>query len=301
MDWITGIQEAIDYIEDHITENLDYCEIAKRSFSSSYHFQRVFSLLCGYTLGEYIRLRRLTLAGADLAQGKEKVIEIAMKYGYESPDSFAKAFTKFHGISPSEARLPKARLQSFARLSIHISLKGGTTMNYRIENKPAFTLTGYKRHFTGVPGQRDAQEEDFYTSTRVDQYILEGLASIPYVRFNVIDQIDDSGYDFYIAAELPDQLRSRLREDCVLGAEYASHFQDIHIPAGTYAVFETEPSRYPTLQHNTLRQRIAQEWLPSSGYRLANAPEIVMTFWYRTEPKAEQRYIQLWIPVEKMP
>ena len=299
MDWITGIQNAIDYIEDHITEDLDYAEIAKQSFSSPYHFQRVFSLLCGYTLGEYIRLRRLTLAGADLARGREKVIEVALKYGYDSPDSFTRAFTKFHGITPSEARLPKARLQSFARLSIHISLKGGTTMNYRIEDKPAFTLTGYKRRFTGVPGHRDAQEEDFYTTTRVNQYILEGLAATPYIKFNVIDQIDDSGYDFYIAAELPDQIRCRLHEDCILGAEFADRFQDIHIPAGTYAIFETERSRYPTLQHNSLRRRIAEEWLPSSGYRLANAPEIIMTFWYRTEPKAEQRHIQLWIPVEK--
>ena len=106
MDWITGIQEAINYMEDHITEELDYGEIARRSFSSPYHFQRVFSLLCGCTLGEYIRLRRLTLAGADLARGTEKVIEVAMKYGYESPDSFARAFTKFHGLTPSEARLP---------------------------------------------------------------------------------------------------------------------------------------------------------------------------------------------------
>lgn len=299
MDWITGIQNAIDYIEDHIAEELDFAEIARQSFSSPYHFQRVFSLLCGYTLGEYIRLRRLTLAGADLARGKEKVIEVAMKYGYESPDSFTKAFVKFHGITPSEARLPKARLQSFARLSIHISLKGGTTMNYRIEEKPAFTLTGYKRRFTGVPGGCEAQEEEFFTTTRVNQYILEGLASIPYVHFNVIDHVDDSGYDFYIAAELPDHIRSRLHEDCILGGEYAARFQDIQIPAGTYAIFETEPSRYPTLQHSALRRRIAEEWLPSSGYRLADAPEIVMTFWYRTAPEADRRYIQLWIPVEK--
>ena len=299
MDWITGIQNAIDYIEDHITEELDYAEIAKQSFSSPYHFQRVFSLLCGYTLGEYIRLRRLTLAGADLARGKEKVIEVALKYGYESPDSFTKAFVKFHGITPSEARLPKARLQSFARLSIHISLKGGTTMNYRIEDKPAFTLTGYKRHFTGVPGQWNGQDEAFYTTTRVNQYILEGLAAIPYVNFNVIDHVDDSGYDFYIAAELPDSTRERLSEDCVLGADYASRFEHLHIPGQTYAIFETDRCRYPTLQHSALRRRIAEEWLPSSGYRLADAPEIVMNFWYRTEPKAQQRYIQLWIPVEK--
>ena len=103
MDWITGIQNAIRCIEDHITEELDYEQIAKESFSSPFHFQRVFSILCGYTLGEYIRNRRLTLAGAELANTRERVIDVAYKYGYESPESFAKAFQKFHGITPSQA------------------------------------------------------------------------------------------------------------------------------------------------------------------------------------------------------
>ena len=91
MDWITGIQNAINYIEEHITDELDYEQIAKESFSSPFHFQRVFSILCGYTLGEYIRNRRLTLSGTELANGHEKVIDVAYKYGYDNPESFAKA------------------------------------------------------------------------------------------------------------------------------------------------------------------------------------------------------------------
>ncbi len=134
MDWITGIGKAIDYIEDHLTEELDYEAIARESFSSSFHFQRVFSILCGYPLGEYIRNRRLTLAGADLACGTEKVIDIAAKYGYDSPDSFTRAFQKFHGITPTQARSGGA-LKSFSRLSIQISLEGGSIMNYRLEEK----------------------------------------------------------------------------------------------------------------------------------------------------------------------
>ena len=160
MDWITGMQKAIDYIEAHLTEEIDYEKVAAESFSSSYHFQRVFSILCGYTLGEYIRLRRLSLAGAALASGKEKVIDIALKYGYDSPDSFAKAFQKFHGMPPSEARAKGKMLKSFSRLSIKISLEGGSTMNYRIEEKDEMILTGYKRRFSGVPGEREEQEKD---------------------------------------------------------------------------------------------------------------------------------------------
>lgn len=137
MDWIAGIQNAIDYIEDHITQELNYDEIAKQSASSTFHFQRVFHILCGYTLGEYIRCRRLSLAGAELSGGDAKIIDVAFKYGYDTPESFTKAFRKFHGIAPSQARNQGAKLKSFSRLYIKISLEGGNVMNYRIEKKPA--------------------------------------------------------------------------------------------------------------------------------------------------------------------
>ena len=144
MEWIAGIQRAIDHIEDHLTDEIDYEAVARESFSSSYHFQRVFSILCGYTLGEYIRCRRLSLAGAELASTDAKVIDVALKYGYDSPDSFAKAFQKFHGITPSEARRKGSMLRSYSRLSVKISLEGGNIMDYRIENKEAFRLLGFK-------------------------------------------------------------------------------------------------------------------------------------------------------------
>ena len=162
MDWIIGIQRAIDYIESHLDEDLDYEEIARKSYSSSFHFQRVFSILCGYTLGTYIRNRRLTLAGEALANGKSKVIDIALQYGYESPDSFAKAFQKFHGITPSMAREDGAKLRSFTRLSIKITLEGGSTMNYRMEEKEAFTLIGHRLLCTGSP----TNAENAHTQTQ---------------------------------------------------------------------------------------------------------------------------------------
>lgn len=160
MDWIAGIKSAIDYIEDNITEKLDINDIASRSFSSSYHFQRVFGILCGYTVGEYIRYRRLTLAGAEISGGA-KVIDTALKYGYESPDSFTKAFVRFHGITPSQAKKRNADLKSFSRLSIKISLEGGNMLNYRIINKPSMVITGLKRCFEGEPGDRYNQQHDF--------------------------------------------------------------------------------------------------------------------------------------------
>ena len=298
MDWITGLQKAIDYIEAHLTEDIDYEKVAAESFSSSYHFQRVFSILCGYTLGEYIRMRRLSLAGAELANGNEKVIDISVKYGYDSPDSFAKAFQKFHGISPSKARIDGSMLKSFSRLSIKISLEGGCSMNYRIEEKDEMILTGYKRRFSGVPGEREEQEKDMYVNTRALQYILQGLSGNIEKNYNIITNVGDDGYDFYIANQLTEFLRNNLDKTHVLGEEYSKHFENIIIPKCTYAIFETEQCSYPTTVFLDLRKKIAGEWLPNSGYQLANAPELVVTHWFRGN-KSNQRYRELWIPIEK--
>ena len=298
MDWIIGIQKAIDYIEDHLTETIDYDVVAAQSYSSSYHFQRVFSILCGFTVGEYIRNRRLTLAGAELAVGDAKVIDVALKYGYESPDSFAKAFQKFHGLLPSQARSNGSNLKSFSRLVLKFSLEGGSMMDYRIEEKDEMILTGYKRHFVGVPGEREDQEEEMYVKTRALQYILQALAGNPEKNFDIITNIDDEGYDFYIAYQLSEYYRNNLNKDGVLGEEFARYFENVRIPKCTYAVFETERCAFPTEVYLDLRKKIASEWLPNSGYQLADAPELVVTHWYRGDMK-NQRYRELWIPVEK--
>ncbi|MBR5187734.1 MAG: AraC family transcriptional regulator [Clostridia bacterium] len=298
MTWITGMQKAIDYIEENLTEEIDYEKVAEKSYSSSYHFQRVFGILCGYTLGEYIRLRRLSLAGAELASGKEKVIDIALKYGYDSPDSFAKAFQKFHGITPSQARADGSKLKSFSRLSIKILLEGGSTMNYRIEEKDEMILTGYKRHFSGIPGERMEQEKEMYLKTRPLQYILKYLSGDLENDFNIITNIDENGYDFYIASRLKKYFRENLDKEGILGEEFARYYENITIPKCTYAVFETERCTWPTLTFLDLRRKIASEWLPGSGYQLKNAPELVVTHWYEGKMR-DQRYRELWLPIEK--
>ena len=262
----------------------------------------MFGLLCGYTLGEYIRSRRLTLAGGELAGSSAKVIDVALKYGYDNPDSFARAFTRFHGITPSQARREGAKLNSFSRLSLKVSLEGGSIMEYRIEDKQELLLTGYKRRFTGVPHitkEYDDQMTDFYVHTRVNQFLLRGMSAEDSwaTNYSVITNVSDDGYDFYIADQLSDWYHERMSEDIALGAE-ASRFEDIRIPAGTYAVFETERCEYPTMKNLELRKRIAAEWLPSSDYILADRPELLVIHWYRGEQRKE-RYIELWVPVEK--
>ena len=147
MEWISEIQRAIDYIEQHLTEEIDYEAAAREAYSSSFHFQRVFSILCGFTLGEYVRMRRLSLAANDIIHTDEKIIEIAMKYGYDTPESFTRAFTRFHGVTPSEAKRG-AVVKSFSRLSVKLTLIGGTTMDYRIEKVDALKIVCKKKQVT---------------------------------------------------------------------------------------------------------------------------------------------------------
>ena len=300
MDWITGIQNAINYIEDHLLEEIDYEEVAKQSYSSNYHFQRVFGILCGYTLGEYIRNRRLSLAGMELQTEKAKVIDVALKYAYDSPDSFAKAFQKFHGITPREARMDGVVLNSFSRLSLKITLEGGKMMNYRIEEKQELVLTGYKRHFTGTPAKRMEQEEEFYGETRMNQYALKGISRDCATTYNIMTNFDDDGYDFYIAALLSKWETENM--DKVLGEQEKDRFEKIVIPSGLYLVCETERECYPVMQQESLRQKAVSEWLPSSGYQLANAPEVTVAHWFY-EPDNDvlndSRYVELWLPIEK--
>lgn len=300
MDWITGIQHAINYIEDHLTEELDYDVIASKSFSSSFHFQRIFSILCGYTLGEYIRNRRLSLAGAELAAGKAKVIDVALKYGYDSPDSFTKAFQKFHGITPSQARSNGNLLRSFSRLSIKISLEGGTTMNYKIETKPEMTLLGYKRHFEGAPfgDARYEQEGDFFVTTRAHQWMLKGLANDKLSDYCILKNMDDDGYDFYIAVTADRYELKNLYNPTVTGIDFMDKFgfEVLTIPAGTYAVFETEKQKMPIPAYFNLRKRIVSEWLVSSEYQIADAPEIAVYHWGIVGGYTE-RTIEIWMPI----
>lgn len=299
MDWITGIQRAIDYIEAHLTEEIDYEQVARESFSSSYHFQRVFSILCGYTLGEYIRSRRLSLAGMELATGKARMIDIAGKYGYDSPDSFSKAFQKFHGMTPSQARGNGAMLKSFSRLSIKITLEGGSMMNYRIETKPQMLLTGYKKRFHGDPNDKQDQDHYFACENRLYQYILEGMSREHVITYQVLTNFGPDGYDFYYAYSLPHWALEDFDQD--LG-EMAQHFDHISIPAGQYLICETERCMFPTALVDSLRRKAVSEWLPSSGYTLRDAPEIGVIHWPFEDGNEEvnhSHYCEVWLPIQK--
>jgi len=147
MDSLKNMNGAIKFIEENLTNEIDFKEVARLAHCSEYHFKRMFSFLAGISLSEYIRRRRLTLAAFELKNSNMKVIDIAIKYGYSSPDSFARAFQHLHGITPSEARSNGHSLKAFPPMSFQLSIKGGSEMNYRVEEKEAFRIIGIKKGF----------------------------------------------------------------------------------------------------------------------------------------------------------
>lgn len=300
MDWITGLQRAIEYVEENLEGEIDYGEAARRAYASAYHFQRAFSLTAGMTLGEYIRARRLTLASADLRAGM-RVIDVAVKFGYDSPDSFARAFTRFHGATPTRARRPGTRLNACARLVLKLIVEGGTMLDYRIENQKETVLLGFRRRFEGTPygGVRDEQEERLMISTRAYQYMLRGMTDEIYMNLVALTNVGDDGYDFWYAEEVDAWTRAHMYDPKVTGIDFMEKFgfEELTVPAGAYAVFRTPRSRMPVDDYRALRERVAREWLSGSGCVLRDAPELAMYYWPPRPDKAD-RFVEIWLPIE---
>ncbi|MBQ8982669.1 MAG: AraC family transcriptional regulator [Lachnospiraceae bacterium] len=245
--WMEGIQESIDFMENNLTEELDIEEIAGKAALSSFYYQRIFGALCGMTVGEYIRARRMTMAAQELACSDHKVIDIAMKYGYDSPDSFTKAFQRFHGITPTQARESGAKLRSFAPLHIKITLEGGNMLDYQIVEKAPFTVVGMKKRFDAETSYREVPK--FWDEWMLDRKGLKGM-------FGICTDMDGKNFDYWIAdLYLP-------WEDITEGL---STWQ---IPGGLWALFLCKGPLPDSMQK--VNTQIWSEWLPSlQGYTLA--------------------------------
>lgn len=274
-----GIQSAIEYIEENITEELDINDIAARVYVSAFHFQRIFSVLCGISVGEYVRNRRLTLAAQELSATNIKVIDAAVKYGYDSADSFARAFTRFHGISPSAAREKGARLKSFAPLRIKLSLEGGTMLEYTIVEAEAFTVMGRSRSFNADTAYSEIPK--FW-----DEHMNSGESKIVWGMYGVC--IDGDGKNFeYLIADI-----------YVLQKEIPAGYITKTIPAGTWAVFPCRGALPKSLQD--VNTKIWSEWLPScKEYKLAGNYNIEA---YLMPPGDDPNkiYSEIWVPIEKL-
>ncbi|MDE6709846.1 MAG: AraC family transcriptional regulator, partial [Oscillospiraceae bacterium] len=209
MDWIKSFQRSIDYIEEHIAEPVEVSDIAAQMNVSAFYYQKIFSILCGFSLGEYIRNRRLALAGGELLATEEKIIDIAMKYGYDSPEGFTRAFVKFHGVTPSAVR-KGGKVRSFAKLAVEISVKGGSIMDYKIMKKEAFKIIAKQQRFEkieDVQGRSDIPK--FWTECHSDgtvKYLAEngkrdGVLGSSVVGMCMEDSTAVKDFPYFIGAE----------------------------------------------------------------------------------------------------
>ena len=289
MDWITGIQRALDYTEEHLTEALDYESVAKQACSSAFHFQRMFSMLCGFSLGDYIRMRRLTQAAEALLGTGDKVIDIALRYGYDTPESFTRAFTRFHGITPTEARRG-GTIKYFSRLSVKLILSGGSTMDYRIEKKDAFQVICKKKLVNKPQGETATADISAFWNECQKNGSIDAICK--YGRFDHVNgilgicfsaEMADSGFPYGIGAEYN-------------GAPLNGEALDIvEIPAYTYAVFSCK-GKMPDAFIKTYRQ-ICTEFFPQSNYEYGSGVELEV---YPSAEVQDPNYTcEIWIAVRE--
>jgi len=289
MDLLKNMNSAIRYIEDHLADEIDFKEVARRAYCSEYHFKRMFSFLAGISLSEYIRRRRLTLAAFELGDPNVKVIDIAIKYGYSSPDSFTRAFQQLHGITPSEARHNGHSLKAFPPMSFQLSIQGGSEMNYRIVEKEAFRIVGLKKRvpiiFNGVNSEISAMwqslnEEKITELKGLSNVEPKGLISAS-TNFSE-DRMEEKG-------ELDHYIGTATTSEC------PEHLSSLEVAAGTWAVFEAVGPFPATLQN--VWGRIYSEWFPSSSYQQVEGPEIL---WNESKDVSSPNFrSEIWIPVTK--
>jgi len=285
MEWLNRMMSALDVIEAKMLEPLDMAELAKAAYSSPHHFQRMFYMLTGMTVAEYVRKRRLTLAAQELAMSGSKVIDVAMKYCYDSPESFSKAFRKLHGISPSEARNSGVQLKAFPRISFHLSLKGDKEMDYRIVQREAFTVVGKSIQTTTIEGGNSIEIPKFWRDTYAD-----GTgASISALGKNrdilgVCYGAQQGGevFNYAIAVETD-------------RTESEDGFEFIQVPAATWAVFTSIGPMPGAIQE--VWNRIYQEWFPATDYEQAEIPDFEL--YPPGDTTSEEYRCEVWIPVIK--
>lgn len=285
MAWIESLQRAIDYMEEHLLEDIMMEDIARQANSSPFHFQRTFAILTDISIGEYLRRRRLTLAAQELCSTNDKIIDLALKYGYDTPEAFTKAFRRQHGISPSEARRYTGKLKSYSRLVIQVSLKGAEPMQYKVVEKESFEVIGIKEGFSygngenlsGIPKMWDKANQD----GTCDLLLCKNNGIVKGVLGVCVDKSKtDKQMDYWIAA--------------AHDGETPDGYLKMEVPASKWAIFEVHGPMPDAIQN--VWKQIYSEWFPSSGYEHAGTPDLeVYTAGNGADP---DYYSEVWIPIK---
>lgn len=285
MNWIKNVNAALSYIEQHLDKPIIMDEVAKRAHFSGFHFQRMFYIITSMTLGEYIRKRRLTLAVHDLVNQNQRVIDVALKYQYESPEAFSKAFKKFHGILPSKAKTTPHSFCAILPITIEVTMKGAEIMEYRIESKQAMTFRGVTKSFTSENDQNLKELPKFWEEIWETQ---EGKI--------LVDNESDLGV-VGICYGANDQ---SMRFNYMIGIENCESAKklpnDLTVEATDWAIF---PSRGPlpgAIQ--AVWKRIYSEFFPGTNYKHTGGPELEV--YSEGDTTSADYYCEVWIPVVKI-
>lgn len=281
MEWIERLNDAINYIEENINGDVNLDEVAKIACCSTYHFQRMFSYMADIPLSEYIRRRKMSLAAVDLQSGNQKVIDVGLKYGYESPTAFNRAFKNVHGITPSGAKESGVSLKAYPPISFRITIKGDCEMNYKIEKKEAFRIVGIssplekeiEKNFEIVPAMwgKAATNGILPKLASMMDSMPKGLLGV-----SSCNELEDWRYYIAVASNGP----------------ICDDLEEYMVPASTWAIFEGEGTNQSI---QALEKRIVTEWLPTSGYEYGNAPDIEVYI----NPDPQNAKYEVWIPVMK--
>lgn len=289
VDIVSGMQSAIDYIENHLTDDIDYNHLAQKACMSNFYFQRMFSALCGYTVGDYIRFRRLTLAGSELLNTDAKVIDAALKYGYNSPESFSRAFAKFHGVPPSAAKSNGSNLKTFSRLYVNIILRGGTMENFKVVKKEAFTvLEKVEQHTVDNSANKNTIPE-FWERCWCDGTIKTILHNLCETKdlfgicYSKSSALDSRTFDYSVAGI------------CKSDIDVPEGFRINTIPARTWLVFDCVGPMPDAMQ--SVWHKLCSEVMPSLSYEPTY--EFDIEAYTAGNMTADDYKSEIWIPVKE--
>ena len=288
MTWYERMNKAIDYIEENLCSDIDFEKIAKIVCQSPVSFQRTFSIVTDISVFEYIRRRKMTLAAFDMQNSNEKVIDTAFKYGYESPEAFARAFKEIHGASPSNARKYGLPLKAFPRIAFLLSIKGDAVMEYRIESKEAFSVYGIEGVFTTDDGKNLKDIPMFWQECmedgRFDKLVKSTNESLS--RIHALCDYRKTGGNTF-----PYMLFAYRSIGCDTDG-----FTQVEVPAATWAIFKSEKHTQEQTSSviQSLVKRIYTDWLPTASYAKIDGYELELYF----VSDIDKYYAEIWIRVE---
>jgi AraC family transcriptional regulator len=290
MEWTESLKRAISYMEAHLFDDIDGYDVAEAVHISPFYFQKGFKLMTGWSIAEYIRYRRLYLAALDVIAAGDKVIDIAYKYGYETPESFTKAFTRFHGVSPMQMKGDAHKIRPFLPLTISITIQGGSEMDYKIEKMEAFKVIGYERYFSLENAYRTLPQfwTEFLTNCTQHNYSTQVQSVIEKCMIGefgvcIDDKPETKKFTYMIAG----------RYD---GGTIPPGMRVLEIPAAEWAKFRCTGPMPGALQ--AVNTEIFKNWLPGNpDYEMSESFNIE---WYSNDDNSRPDYeSSIWLPVKR--